>query len=57
MKRIFIAIGMCLAIGVYAFSVTPEKAEARSGACDFDLDCGWNMKCVGSIGNKVCVPK
>ena len=57
MKKVIVVIGICLALGLYGFYVPAKKAEARGGECNFDLDCGIVLKCVGSVGNKVCVPK
>jgi hypothetical protein len=49
MKRIIASTVLALCIGV--------GAAIAANQCNFDLDCGWNMKCVGSFGNKVCMPK
>ena len=57
MKKIIACIAVCSLIAVGLFSFSPKKADARGGECNFDLDCGIGLKCVGSFGNKVCVPK
>jgi hypothetical protein len=56
MKKIVVIVGMCVAIVIYVFSVTPKKAIAMPGECNFNVDCGVGMKCVGQYGKKYCVP-
>ncbi|MBV5330404.1 MAG: hypothetical protein JZU65_22690 [Chlorobium sp.] len=50
MKRLMLVLIVAVALAGSAFAV-------RAGQCDFDLDCGSGMKCVGPVGSKVCVPK
>jgi hypothetical protein len=50
MRKILMVLVVAVLFAGSALMVHAEQ-------CMVDLDCGFNGKCVGNIGSRVCVPK